>query len=116
MIIFLTKTGLIRVDPLNVSGDILTKTWIENFYVCDLELKVLKVTEGFSMVQHKTLDQYLPSWQILTRSIQRFRRYRLMKTLTFCNANVNKDALALSIHSYRQANDRPVLKHHITKA
>ena len=23
-----------HLDPLNVSGNVLTKTWIENFYVC----------------------------------------------------------------------------------
>ena len=34
------------------------------------------------MVQHKTSDQFLISGKEPTRSIHRFRRYRLLKTLT----------------------------------
>ena len=34
------------------------------------------------MVQHKTSDQYLTSGKVSTRSIHRFKRYRLLKTLT----------------------------------
>ena len=33
------------------------------------------------MVQHKTSDQYLISGKVSTRSIHRFKRYRLLKTL-----------------------------------
>ena len=67
------------------------------------------------MVNHKTLDQYLVSWQVLTRSIQRFRRYKLLKTLTksltFCRANASANtnamvtAIALPVLSYMRAND-----------
>ena len=32
------------------------------------------------MVQHKTSDHYLTSGKISTKSIQRFRKYRLLKT------------------------------------
>ena len=65
------------------------------------------------MVWHETLDQYLQSWQVLTRSIQRFRRYRLLKTLTknlkFCyadaKANTNTMVSAIALPSYRWANN-----------
>ena len=67
-------------------------------------------------VQHKTSDQYLTSGKISTSSIQRFRRYRLLKTLTknfniLCNADADANAnavmtaIALSVLSYRQAYD-----------
>ena len=62
------------------------------------------------MVQHKTSDQYLTSGKVSTRFIQRFMRYRLLKTLTktltFFNANgdVVVTAIALPVLSYRRAN------------
>ena len=34
------------------------------------------------MVQHKTSDQYLTSGKVSTRPIHRFKRHRLLKTLT----------------------------------
>ena len=64
------------------------------------------------MVQPKTSDQYLISGKIWTRAVQRFRRYRLLKTLTknfniLCNANADADtvvtAIALPVLLYRQA-------------
>ena len=54
------------------------------------------------MVQHKTSDQYLTSGKVSTRSIHRFKRYRLLKTLTKnfnilsnANADANADADAV---------------------
>ena len=68
------------------------------------------------MVQHKTSDQYLTSGKVSTKSIHRFKRYKLLETLTknfniLCN--VNADALviavALPVFSYRRAkNDNPL--------
>ena len=67
------------------------------------------------MVQHKTSDQCLTSGKVPTRSIHRFRRYRLLKTLTknvnilsnAANADADADAvvtaIALPVLSYRQA-------------
>ena len=72
------------------------------------------------MVQHKTSDQYLTSGKVSTRSIQGFKRYRLLKTLTKnlnilsnpdadadadtdVNANAVVTAIALPVLSYRQA-------------
>ena len=64
------------------------------------------------MVQHKTLDQYLPACKVSTRSIHNFKRYRLIKTLTknfniLSNADANADAgvtaIALPVLSYRRA-------------
>ena len=70
------------------------------------------------MVQHKTSDQYLISGKVSTRSIHRFKRYRLLKTLTktfniLNNADADMDAdanaiamataIALPVLSYRRA-------------
>ena len=45
------------------------------------------------IVQHKTSDQYLTSGKVSTRSIHRFKRYRLLKTLTKTfNILINADA------------------------
>ena len=49
------------------------------------------------MVQHKTSDQYLTSNKVSTRSIHRFKRYRLLKTLIknfnmLSNADADVDA------------------------
>ena len=61
------------------------------------------------MIQHKTSDQYRTSGKVLTRFIQRFMRYRLLKTLTktFCNANADAvvTAIALPVLSYWWANN-----------
>ena len=51
------------------------------------------------MVQHKTSDQYLTSGKVSTRSIHRFKKYRLLKTLTqnfniLSNTGADKDANA----------------------
>ena len=79
------------------------------------------------VVQHKTSDQYLTSGKVSTRSIQRFKRYRLLKTLpknfnslsnAGADANVDVDAgadgdayadadavvtaIALSVLTYRR--------------
>ena len=65
------------------------------------------------MVQHKTSDQYLTSGKVSTRSIHRFKRYRLLKTLTknfniLSNADVDANAdavvtaIALPVLTYRQ--------------
>ena len=59
------------------------------------------------MVQHKTSDQYLTSGKISTRPIQRFKRCRLLKTLTLILSNAGADAvvtaIALPVLSYRRA-------------
>ena len=60
------------------------------------------------MVQHKTSDQYLTSDKVSTRSIQRFKRYRLLKTLTknfniLSNADTVVTAIALPVLLYRWA-------------
>ena len=66
------------------------------------------------MVQHKTSDQYLTSGKVSTRSIHRFKRHRLLKSLTrnfniFNNANADADAdavvtaIALPVFTYSQA-------------
>ena len=72
------------------------------------------------MVQHKTSDQYLTSGKVSTRSIHRFNRYRLLKTLTknfniLSNADADVDgdadvdadavvtAIALPVLTYRRA-------------
>ena len=47
------------------------------------------------LVQHKNSDQYLTSGKVSTRFIKRFMRYRLLKTLKFCNANADTDADAV---------------------
>ena len=39
------------------------------------------------MVLNKILDQYLSSYQILTKSIKGFRNNEVLKTLTFVDAN-----------------------------
>ena len=66
------------------------------------------------MVQHKTSGHYLKYGKVSTRSIHRFKRYRLLKTLTknfniLWNANADADtvvsAIALPVLSYRRAND-----------
>ena len=67
------------------------------------------------MVQHKTSDQYLTSGKVSTRSIHRFKRYRLLKTLTknfniLSNADADGDAdadavvtaIALPVLMYRR--------------
>ena len=58
-------------------------------------------------VQHKTSDQYLTAGKVSARFIQRFMRYRLLKTLTFCNADADTDAMvtaiALPVHLCRRA-------------
>ena len=69
------------------------------------------------MVQHKTSDRYLTSGKVSTRSIHRFKRYRLLKTLTknfniLSNADAGADAntdadavvtaIALSVLSYSE--------------
>ena len=66
------------------------------------------------MVQHKISDQYLTSGKISTRSIQRFRRRRLLKTLTknfniLCNVDAVVTAIALPALSYRRANNNGYL-------
>ena len=66
------------------------------------------------MVHHKTSAQYLTSGKVSTRSIHRFKRYRLLKTLTkhfniLSNADVDVDAdavvtaIALRALMYRRA-------------
>ena len=58
----------------------------EKFYVCDLDLKVSKevgVEVGVGMEQRKILDQYRTSGIVSTRSIQRFKRYPILKTFNF---------------------------------
>ena len=62
------------------------------------------------MIQHKTSDQYLTSGKVSTRSIHRFKRYRLLKTLTknfIILSNADADAvvtaIALPVLSYRRA-------------
>ena len=70
------------------------------------------------MVQHKTSDQYLTSGKVSTRSIHRFKRYRLLKILTknfniLSNADADVDAdvdadavvtnIALPVLTYRRA-------------
>ena len=45
------------------------------------------------MIQHKTSDQYLTSGQVSNRSSHRFKRYRLLKTLTK-NSNILNNANA----------------------
>ena len=52
------------------------------------------------IVQHKTSDKYLTSGNVSTRSIHRFKRYRLLKTLTknfniLSNADADADADAV---------------------
>ena len=59
------------------------------------------------MVHHKTSDQYLTSGKVSTRFIQRFMKYRLLKTfnqkrLTFCN--VDAMVTAIPVLLYRRAN------------
>ena len=67
------------------------------------------------MVQHKTSDQYLTSGEVSTRSIHRFKKYRLLKTLTknfniLSNADANMDtnadadvtAIAVPVFTYRR--------------
>ena len=49
--------------------------------VYDFHLKVSEAV-GVVMEQHEILDQYLPSGKVSTRSIQRFKRYPFLKTLT----------------------------------
>ena len=49
------------------------------------------------MVQHKISDQYLTSGKVSTRSIHRFKRYRLIQTFTknfnvLSNADADVDA------------------------
>ena len=74
------------------------------------------------MVQHKTSDQYLTSGKVSTRSIHRFKRYRLLKTLTknfnlLSNADADVDvdadavvtAIALPVLRYWQANMHKIL-------
>ena len=51
------------------------------------------------MVQHRTSDQYLISGQVWIASIQRFRKYSILKTLT--NAEAMVTAIALSVLLYR---------------
>ena len=69
-----------------------------------------------TMVQHKTSDQYLTSGKVSTRPIDRFKRYRLLKTLTKnfnilsnadAEANAMVTAIALPVLSYRQAEKTP---------
>ena len=60
------------------------------------------------MVQHKTSDQYLPTCKVSTLSINNFKRYRLIKTLTknfniLSNADAGVTAIALPVLSYRRA-------------
>ena len=72
------------------------------------------------MVQHKTSDQYLTSGKVSTRFIHRFKRYRLLKTLTEnfnilsnadtdgdadinADANAGVNAIALPVLLYRRA-------------
>ena len=51
--------------------------------VCDFDLKVSEeMGVGVGMEQRKFLDQYLTSDKVSTRSIQRFKRCPLLKTLT----------------------------------
>ena len=72
------------------------------------------------MVQHKTSDQYLTSGKVSTRSIQGFKRYRLLKTLTknfnilsntYTDVDADMDAvavvtaIALPVLTYRRANN-----------
>ena len=66
------------------------------------------------ILHHKTSDQYLTSGKVSTRSIHRFKRYRLLKTLTKsfnilsnadaeANADAMVTAIALLVLSYRRA-------------
>ena len=81
------------------------------------------------MVQHKTSNQYLTSGKVSLSSIHRFKRYRLVKTLTknfniLSNADVDADAnadadadavvtaIALPVLSYRRAKKRFLQKVH----
>ena len=68
------------------------------------------------MAQHKLSDQYLKSGKVSTRSIQGFKKYRLLKTLTKnfnilsnaeTDANTNADANANALVT---AIDLPVLR------
>ena len=57
------------------------------------------------MVQHKTSDQYLTSGKVSTRSIHRFKRYRLLKTLSknfniFSNADADMDNITGNINKF----------------
>ena len=74
------------------------------------------------MVQHKTSDQYLTSGKVSTRSIHRFKRYRLLKTLTktfniLSNADMDADAdavvtaIAPPVLTYRRANNDVCFEH-----
>ena len=76
------------------------------------------------MILHKTSDQYLTSGKVSTRSIHRFKRYRLLKTLTknfnilsnmdvdaYKDADTMVTAKALPVLSYRRAkNERASLE------
>ena len=68
------------------------------------------------IVQHRTSDQYLTSGKVSTRSIHRFKRYRLLKTLTknfniLSNADADAEAdadavvtaIALPVLTYKRA-------------
>ena len=74
------------------------------------------------MVQHRTSDQYLTSGKVSTRSINGFKRYRLVKILTknfniLSNADMDADAnadtdamvtaIALPVPMYRGAKKEP---------
>ena len=74
------------------------------------------------MVQHKTSDEYLTSGKVSTRSILRFKRYRLLKTLTkniniLSNADVDMDAnadavvtaIALPVLLYRRTKNNFII-------
>ena len=91
-----------------------TLTKIFNIKYLQSVTLISRSLRGVRMVQHQTIDQSLPSWQVLTRSIPRFRRYRLLKNfnpklLTFGNVNTNADAdnmvsaIALPVLSYKRA-------------
>ena len=40
----------------------------KKFYICDLDLKVSEGVGGLGMIQNKSLDQYLTSGKVSTRS------------------------------------------------
>ena len=115
-------TRLIEVEPPICLSCFHNRKTEKNFNQ-KLKLKISKSVTLTSrslmwvkMVQHKTSDQYLKSGKVPSRSIHRFRRYRLLKTLTknfnilsnadkdaATNADAVVTAIALPVLTYRRA-------------
>ena len=77
------------------------------------------------MVQHKTSDQYLISGKVSTRSIHRFRRFRVLKTLHFyfyilinadADAGTVVTAIALPVLLNRRAKNGELMKNNFLDA